>query len=70
MSFQQHQSRVVFYSPRNLNLELILKMIMEHSPGWIIDESRKQWILYAIETKDYSCSIYKHMRVFRIRCWD
>ena len=42
----------VFYRTGNLNLELILKMIMEHCPGWIIDGSRKQWILYAIETKD------------------
>ena len=47
-SQQQQQSGV----PVIFNLELILKMIMEHSPGWIIDKSRKQWILYAIETKD------------------
>ena len=25
---------------------------MEHSPGWIIDGSRRKWIFYAIETKD------------------
>ena len=42
----------LFVSYRDLNLELVLKMIMEHCPGWIIDGSRKQWILYAIRTKD------------------
>ena len=49
------QHSVIFYSPSNLsnlNLDLILKMLIEHSPGWIIDGSRKVWILYAIETKD------------------
>ena len=45
-------SSLIFYSPCNLNLELVLKLIMEHCPGWIIDGSRKQWILYAIQTKD------------------
>ena len=51
-SRQQQQSRVIFYSLCNMNLQLILSLILEHSPGWIIDGSRKQWILYAIETKD------------------
>lgn len=40
MSSRQQQT-VIYYSPCNLNLELILKMIMEHFPGWIIDKSRK-----------------------------
>ena len=43
-------SLLVSYS--NLNLELVLRLIFEHCPGWIIDGSRKQWILYAIRTKD------------------
>ena len=43
---------VVFYSPSQVNLELILKLILEHSPGWIIDETRQEWILCAIETRD------------------
>ena len=38
--------------PCNVNLELILKMIMEHSPGWIIDKTRKKCIKDAIETKN------------------
>ena len=46
------QQNVIFYSLCNLNLQLIFFLILEHSPGWIIDESRRQWILYAIETKD------------------
>ena len=49
---QQQQEAVIYYSLCNLNLHLILSLVMEHSPGWIIDGSRKQWILYAIETKD------------------
>ena len=36
----------------DVNLELILKLLIEHSPGWIIDGSRRKCILYAIETKD------------------
>ena len=41
-------------SPRtgNLNLHLIMELMFEHSPGWIIDGSRRKLILYAIETKD------------------
>ena len=47
MSFQQQR-----HSPCNLNLESVLKLILEPCPGWIIDKSRRQWILYAIETRD------------------
>ena len=50
MSSQQQS--VVFYSPCDVNLQLILSLIMERSPGWIINKSRSKWILYAIETKD------------------
>ena len=32
--------------------QLILELTLEHSPGWIIDETRKKCILYAIQTKD------------------
>ena len=35
-----------------LNLQLILSLILERCPGWIIEGSRKQWVLYAIRTKD------------------
>ena len=55
-----------------MNLQLILSLIFEHYPGWIIDGSRKTWIFYAIETKDLEfsanfnsnrCSVYSNVRV-------
>ena len=46
------QQNVIVYSPPQPNLELILELTMEHSPGWIIDETRKECIKKAIETKD------------------
>ena len=51
-SQQQQQQTGIFYSSCNLNLQLILSLILEHCPGWIIGKDRKVWILYAIETKD------------------
>ena len=46
------QEHVIFYSRCHVNLQLILSLIMEHSPDWILNESRQEWIWYAIETKD------------------
>ena len=43
---------VMFYSPCKLNLELMLSLILEHCPPWIIDKSRRKWIFYAIQTRD------------------
>ena len=51
MSSQQKQSVILYFSC-HVNLQLILSLIMEHSPGWIIDETRKECIKDAIETKD------------------
>ena len=31
---------------------MLLKLILEHPPGWIIDESRREWILDAIRLRD------------------
>ena len=49
-------SSVIFYSPccLKLNGHLLLSLVLEHSPGWIIDESRKEWILEAIKTRDFN----------------
>lgn len=35
-----------------LNRPFVFSMVLEHSPGWIINSSRKEWILKAIKIKD------------------